>query len=163
MVPQPLGNVAPAPAPTASSTPLVPNQNSVVPPGHKWVLVADSSPATIPPASAPPTPLEVVNIEPEPVKVDAELKTAQAAVDKMQCIIESALMCLNQGRDTGSARLESWKHMFQHTALRYWPKLPPWPQSLFLAWNFSNFTEYQRYLRTGCWEDASSSDATRRE
>ena len=74
MVPQPLGNVAPAPM--ASSTPLVSNQNVLVPPGHKWVLEADGPHATIPPAPAPPASLEVVNVEPEPVKVDAGLKTA---------------------------------------------------------------------------------------
>ena len=71
-------------------------------------------------------------VEPEPVKVDAELKTAQAAVDKMQCIIESALICLLEPRQGYRLSQIGILEAFQHTALRYWLELPPWPQSLFL-------------------------------
>ena len=91
MVPQPLGNMAPAPK-ASPTPPQNPNQNALIPPGHKWVLVSDSAHATIPPSPVPLATLEAVKVEPEPVKVNAELKTAQAAVDRMQYIIQSALM-----------------------------------------------------------------------
>ena len=61
----------------------------VPPPGHKWVLVSDSAQATVSPAPAP---------EPETVKTSAELKTAQAAVNRMQYIIKSVLIFLLKPR-----------------------------------------------------------------
>ena len=45
-----------------------------------------------------PASTEVTIMEPEPVKVDAGLQQAQADVDKMQSIIESALICLIEPR-----------------------------------------------------------------
>ena len=88
MVLPPLGNVTPL-----LTALLVPSQTESVPPGHRWVLIAESSPT-----QALPTSPEVIIVEPEPVKVDAGLKIAQAAVDKMQCIIKSALICLLEPR-----------------------------------------------------------------
>ena len=67
-----------------------PSQAITPPPGHKWVLVAED-------ATRPASP-EVSIVEPEPVKVDAGLQQAQADVDKMQSIIESALICLIEPR-----------------------------------------------------------------
>ena len=88
VVPQPVGNVAPAPQ-VLPPSPQNLSQNVEPPPGHKWVLVSDGAQATIPPAPAP---------EPEPVETSAEMKMAQAAVNRMQYIKESALICLLEPR-----------------------------------------------------------------
>ena len=77
VVPQPQGTTAPGKA-------IAP------PPGKKWILVEED-------ATRPASP-EVSIVEPEPVKVDARLQQAQADVDKMQSIIESALICLLEPR-----------------------------------------------------------------
>ena len=77
MVPQPLGNLAPVP----TMSPALP-QSALVPPGHKWVLIADGAHPTIPPAPALLATPEPVSIEAEPVKVHVDLKTAQAAADR---------------------------------------------------------------------------------
>ena len=74
----------------ALAVPLVPSQSTTTPPRHKWVLVAENA--------IRPTSPEVTIVEPEPVKVNAGLKQAQADVDKMQSIIESALICLIEPR-----------------------------------------------------------------
>ena len=79
VIPQPVANVVPAqkadPAP-----PPNPSANEIIPPGHKWVLVPDNTP------------------EPEPSKPSAELKAAQEAIDKLQRIVEAAVICLIEHR-----------------------------------------------------------------
>ena len=88
VVPQPKGIMTPALA-----VPLVPSQSTTTPPGHKWVLLAENAPNPTQPASP-----EVKIVEQDPVKVNAGLKQAQADLDKMQSIIESALICLIEPR-----------------------------------------------------------------
>ena len=88
VVPQPMGNVVPAP--TAAPT-LPPNSspNEIIPPGLKWALVPDSKPATIQIGDKP---------EPEPSKPNEELTVAQTAADKLQRIVEAAVICLIEPR-----------------------------------------------------------------
>ena len=88
LVPQPLGNVALAPQ-VLPPPPQNLSQNVEPPSGHKWVLVSDGAQATIPPAPTPDL---------EPVETSVEMKTAQAAVNKMELIIESALIYLLEPR-----------------------------------------------------------------
>ena len=61
----------------ATAVPLAPSQT---PPGHKWALVPEDTP------------------EPEPSKPSEELKAAQAAADKLQGIVEAAVICLLEHR-----------------------------------------------------------------
>ena len=79
-------------------TPVVPQPGTVAAPvmpakptddQHEWVLVAKN---TATPISSKPT--ESPAIEPEPVKVDAGLPQAQGELDKVQWIVESAMLCL---------------------------------------------------------------------
>ena len=74
----------------ALAVPLVPSQATTTLPGHKWVLVAEDA--------TRPASLEVTIVEPEPVKVVAGLKQAQADMEKMQSIIEFALICIIEPR-----------------------------------------------------------------
>ena len=60
---------------------------------HEWVLVAKGT-AT----PAPSTPTESPTIEPEPVKIDAGLAQAQGELDKVQWIVESAMLGLIEPR-----------------------------------------------------------------
>ena len=77
----------------ALTAPPVPNQPVSNQPGHKWVLVAED---TANPAQSTST--EVSIVVSEPVKVDAGLGHAQAELDKVQSIVESALICLLEPR-----------------------------------------------------------------
>ena len=88
MVPQP-GTVI---APVLTATPAADQPTSSLP-GHEWVLVAKGA-AT----PAPSTSSEISVVVPEYVKVNAGLYQAQADLDKVQCIVESALICLLEPR-----------------------------------------------------------------
>ena len=61
----------------APAVPLAPSQT---PPGQKWALVPEDTP------------------EPEHSKPNEELKAAQAAADKLQGIVEAAVICLLEHR-----------------------------------------------------------------
>ena len=88
----PLVPVTTTQVPTTSA----PSQNTQqrAPPGKKWVLMEDTTPANVPPATIQtPTP-ETSKPEPEVADITVDLKAAQAAVNRMQMIIEAALSCL---------------------------------------------------------------------
>ena len=84
----PVAAVAPTPTATPESNPPASNL-----PGHEWVLVAKGT--TTPATSTSP---EVPAVVAEPVKVNAGLQQAQADLDKVQSIVESALVCLLEPR-----------------------------------------------------------------
>ena len=84
MTTPPVAAVAPTQTATPESNPPASNL-----PGHEWVLVAKGT--TNPATSTSP---EVPAVVPEPVKVNAGLQQAQADLDKVQSIVESALVCL---------------------------------------------------------------------
>ena len=88
MVPKPVGNVVPAPK-AAPAPPPNPSPNKIIPPGHKWALVPDSTPATIQIFDKP---------EPEPSKPNEELRVAQTATNKLQRLVEAAMICLIEQR-----------------------------------------------------------------
>ena len=72
VVPQPRGTTAPVPD--------VPQAPSHIPPGHKWAIVPEDTP------------------ELEPAKPNEELKAAQDAADKLQEMVEAAVICLLEHR-----------------------------------------------------------------
>ena len=84
----PVAVIAPAPTATPDSNPPASNL-----PGHEWVLVAKGT--TTPAQSTSP---EVSVVVPEYMKVNTDLYQAQADLDKVQCIVESALVCLLEPR-----------------------------------------------------------------
>ena len=75
-----------------------PSTQQLAPPGQKWVLVADTTPANVPPAPIQRAAPEADKPEPEPTKPNAELKAEQTAVNRIQWIIESAMICLLEQR-----------------------------------------------------------------
>ena len=88
MTTPPVAAVAPTQTTNTEANPPASNM-----PGHEWVLVAKGA-AT--PATSTST--EVPAVTPEPVKVNAGLQQAQADLDKLQSIVESALVCLLEPR-----------------------------------------------------------------
>ena len=72
VVPQPTGITAPVP-----EAPQIPNN---IPPGHKWAIVPEDTPAL------------------EPAKPNEELKVAQNAANKLQETVEAAISCLLEHR-----------------------------------------------------------------
>ena len=88
MTTPPVAAVAPTQTANPESNP--PESNL---PGHEWVLVAKG---TATPATS--TSPEVPAVAQEPVKINTGLYQAQADMDKVQSIIESALVCLLEPR-----------------------------------------------------------------
>ena len=88
VVPQPLGNAALTPEvlPKLPQNPS-PSTQQLAPPGQKWVLIADTAPASVPPAPIQPAAPEAGKPEPESTEFNVELKEAQAAVNRMQLIV----------------------------------------------------------------------------
>ena len=64
----------------ASAVPLAPSQATPTPPRQKWALVPEDAP------------------ELEPSKPNEELKATQAAANKLQGIVEAAVICLVEHR-----------------------------------------------------------------
>ena len=95
-----MGNVVPAPEvqPKLPQNPD-PVTQLLAPPGQKWILVAYTTTTNVQPAPIQPTEpanstVEAVKAELEPEKPNVELKAAQAAANKLQWIVESAMTCL---------------------------------------------------------------------
>ena len=87
----------PVPTTQVSADPSQSTQK-LAPPGKKWVLMEDTTPANVPPATIQtPTP-ETSKPEPEVADITVDLKAAQAAVNRMQLIIEAAWSCLLEQR-----------------------------------------------------------------
>ena len=72
--------VVPQPREAAIPVPTVPQAPSHIPPGHKWAIVPEDTP------------------ELEPSKPNEELKAAQDAADKLQGMVEAAVICLLEQR-----------------------------------------------------------------
>ena len=68
--------VVPQPREATILVPAVPLAPSHIPPGHKWAIVPEDTP------------------ELEPSKPNEELKAAQDAADKLQGMVEAAVICL---------------------------------------------------------------------
>ena len=80
-----------------------PTSQQLAPPGQKWILVTDT--ITVPfevqlaPTQVPePAKTTVVVSQVEPEKQNEEVKSAQAAANKLQWIIESSMACLSEQR-----------------------------------------------------------------
>ena len=85
-------STTPVPATQVSADPSQSTQQ-LAPPGKKWVLMEGMAPASVPPATIqPPTP------KPETADITTDLKATQAAVNRMQLIIEAAWSCLLEQR-----------------------------------------------------------------
>ena len=104
VVPQPMGNVVPPPEvlPKLPQNPA-PVAQQLAPPGQKWILVADTTTTEVQPVPIQPTEpakstVETIQAELESEKPNAELKVAQAAANKLQWIVESAMVCLLEQR-----------------------------------------------------------------
>ena len=125
-LPSPAAPVAPQPGgvvDSALTAPPVSNQPVSNRLGHKWVLVAEDTAN-----SAQSTSPEVSIVVSEPVKVDAGLGQAQAELDKVHSIVESALICLLEPRkEYPLSQFGILDAYVPARRKRSWQGPPPWP------------------------------------